>query len=574
VKLLKKSILLGTALLITIASPQAFDFQMQGEEPDQESEQPAEKKTATKKVAAKKKAKRKGKAGKSKGVKKAKLIKRTAKKKATQIAARAPMRSVQEQIRLLNEKMDRLESGQHPAITPASALPDENAHDKSGFISVPGTNTIIKIGGYVKADGIYDANQFTGDSSNLPTLRLKGLDADANRTNVFTGHAKQTRISLGSETTTANGQVLVYFEGDFFGSSNEGTTGNFTRGDNSSLNSYNFRIRHAYGSYCFNSDHRVDIGQMWTLFYDPRSGGTTIEFNGPETTAQIRRPQIRYTKFHQNWKFGVSLESGATEYLDVSPAFVGTPAGLTAGSGSPSSSYNASQYRRAQSSFLGGITGDGNQGLPDLVAQLYYKKKNRYHFSLGAMGRELSIKKVTSTGANDPIFAKKKYGYGIALGGRFFVHQKSNIFSQFNFGKGIGTYIFGLDGYGAAVDVSRGLMQTQFCYGFLFGAEHYWSDKWRTNIIYSQARANVSSIIPGGRTAVMGVDPNNGNALTAITNTGYSVSNLLRQFYINLLWAPVEKFEIGLEYAYFRRDTINRYYGFGNRFQFGAFYKF
>lgn len=188
------------------------------------------------------------------------------------------------------------------------------------------------------------------------------------------------------------------------------------------------------------------------------------------------------------------------------------------------------------------------------------------------MGRELSIKKVTSTGANDPTFARKKYGYGMAVGGRFFVYGKSNIYSQFNFGKGIGTYIFGLDGYGAAIDVSRGLMQTQFCYGFLVGGEHYWAEKWRTNVIYSQARANVSDIIPGGRTGVIGLD--NNNNLATLATTGYSISNILRQFYINLMWAPVEKFEVGIEYAYFRRDTINGYYGYGNRFQFGAYYKF
>jgi len=558
--------------MLTVSYTAAFDYQMPDDDPSVNTPKKVQKSSTKKKKGTAKKA-----APKSKAVKKAKIMNAKAKKRATQISSQASAQNIQDQIRLLNEKIDRLESGQHPTITPSSALPDESGNDKSGFITIPGTNTIIKIGGYVKADGIYDANQFTGDDSNLPNLRLKGLDADANRSNVFTAHAKQTRFSLGSETMTPHGQVLVYFEGDFFGSSTEGSTGDFSRADTSSVNSYNFRVRHAYGSYCFNEDHRVDIGQMWTLFYDPRSGGTTIEFNGPETTAQIRRPQIRYTKAHHNWKFGVSLESGATEYLDVSPAFVGTNnAGavtLNAGSGGPpTSSYNSSQYRRAQSSFLGGISGDGNQGLPDLVGQIYYKKKNCYHFSLGVMGRELSIKKVTSTGPNDPAFSRKKYGYGIALGGRAFVHKKSNLFAQFNFGKGIGSYVFALDGYGAAIDVSRGMMQTQFGYGFLIGGEHYWAEKWRTNIIYSQARATVSDIVPSGRANVTGLDQN-GNLATLAT-TGYSVSNMMRQFYINLLWAPAEKFEVGIEYAFFRRDTINNYYGYGNRFQFGAYYKF
>lgn len=365
--------MLGTTLMFTVvftdetaASGGEFNFQM----PDEQTpDTPPPVKKITKKS---KKPKPKSKAGK-----KAREIKIAAKKKAAQISKSPASRSIQEQIRLLNEKIDRLEAGRAPAITPASALPDENATERSGFISVPGTNTVIKIGGYVKVDGIYDANQFTGDSSNLPNLRLKGLDTDALRSNVFTAHAKQTRFSFGSETNTPHGQVLAYFEGDFFGSSTEGTTGDFSRADSSSVNSYNFRVRHAYGSYCFDNTHRVDIGQMWTLLYDPRSGGTTIEFNGPETTAQIRRPQIRYTHSYQAWKFAASLESGATEYLDISHAFAGTTnagtATLTAGS--PSPSYNAAQYRQAQSSFLGGISGNGNQALPDLVGQILYKKK-------------------------------------------------------------------------------------------------------------------------------------------------------------------------------------------------------
>jgi hypothetical protein len=40
------------------------------------------------------------------------------------------------------------------------------------------------------------------------------------------------------------------------------------------------------------------------------------------------------------------------------------------------------------------------------------------------------------------------------------------------------------------------------------------------------------------------------------------------------LWSPTEKVDMGIEYAYFRRTTINQYVGYGNRFQFGASYKF
>lgn len=567
-KTLIKSIILGTTLTLSLAfadeipaSAGEFDSPIPGEDTAEETLSKPPGKLAS---FPEKTSKPQSKAGK-----KARGIKIAAKKKATQASKSPASQSVQEQIRLLNEKIDRLEAGQAPLATPTSAYA-ENAKDRTGYIPLPGTNTALKIGGYVKADMIYDANQFTGDSSNLPNLRLKGLDPDAMRSSVFTAHAKQTRISIGSETNTAYGEVIAYFEGDFFGSSNTGSsTGSFSRSDTSSLNSYSFRIRHAYGSYCYDHTHRVDMGQMWTLFYDRESAGTTVEFNGPEATAQIRRPQIRYTRMGQFWKFSASIESGATEYLDISPEFVGTASGLTAGS--PSDIYNTAQYRRAQNNFLGGISGDGNQALPDLVAQIRYEKKNTGHLTLSGMARELKIKKLTSTGPNDPLFSGKKYGYGVAVGGRLYVHEKSNIFAQMNFGKGIGGYIFALDGYGAAMDASRGLMQAQFAYGCLIGAEHYWSDQWRSHVIYSQAQASISDIIPSGRSAVTGL---NGGALATIATTGYSISHMMRQLYLNLLWAPAEKFEVGIEYAYFRRDTINNYFGYGNRFQFGAYYKF
>jgi hypothetical protein len=578
-----KSILFGAALALHCTFTAAFDYSVDPEEaaadtatektqepaadaPDEATPETAQEtsKKVTKK--APKKGKPKKKKTKSKATQKAKAVKIAAKRKAS---SGSTSRNVQDQIRLLNEKMDRFESAAH--IAPASALADETDRDKTGYIPIQGTNTVIQFGGYVKADAIYDANQFTGHYSNLPNLRLKHLDNDARRGSTFTAHAKQTRISIGTESNTAHGEVMSFIEGDFFGASAEGTTGNFSRSDTSSLNSYNFRVRHAYGSYCFNKNHRVDIGQMWTLFYDPRSAGTTVEFNGPESTAQIRRPQIRYTAAHKRWKMSVSLESGATEYLDISPAFVGSVAnGLAAGS--PSVTYNSSQYRRAHNSFLGGFSGDGNQALPDLVAQVMYEHKKCGHFTLGGMVRELRIKKLTGLLPNDPAFTGKRYGYGVAVGGRYVVQDKTSLFGQINFGKGIGTYIFALDGYGAAIDSSRGMMQSQFGYGLLVGCEQYWSEHWRTNLIASIARANVSDIVPGGRANVRGIDAAGNSAV--ISTTGYSISNMMRQIYINLMWSPVEKFEVGIEYAHFRRDTINNYYGYGNRFQFGAFYRF
>lgn len=535
-------ILWGVFILFSAAPMEGFDFNM-----------PSAPRTKAKKP-------------RSKAERKTRKIKRAARRSAIRAASNqtesGPRKSIQEQIRILNAKIDRLEAGEYEGRGTKAGT--HHQMTPAGYIHIPKTNTDIKLAGYVKVDAIYDANQFTGDSSNLPTLRLKGLDSEAQRSGVFAAHAKQSRIVFESLTHTEKGKLTTFIEGDFFGTSfSSSGTGDFTRQDNSGVNSYNFRLRRAYGTFC-----GFLVGQDWSTFYDPDTQGTTVEFNGSEATAQIRRPMIRYTRVHNRWKFSSALESGATDYLDITPAFAGTagpPAVLAVGS--PSISYRPSQYRRAQSTFLGGVTGDGNQALPDLVSQIRYTFGKRGHVSLGLMTRQLKIKKVATTGTSDPVFTGVKYGYGTSLGGRWYVHGKSSIFGQFNFGRGIGSYIFAMDGYGAAIDASRGIMKTQVSYGAVIGVEAYWAEKWRTNVILSQARTSIASFIPRGQAPVNVIG---GTAGT----TGYSISNLFRQFYINLLWAPAEKVDIGIEYAHFRRDTINQYIGYGNRFQFGATYKF
>ncbi|WP_330217999.1 porin [Marinobacter similis] len=78
---------------------------------------------------------------------------------------------------------------------------------------VPGTNTTVTIGGYVKLDMIYDFDQDMGDS-----LFVAGLDtANSESDPSFRAHARQSRVRIKTTTPTEVGDVKTTVEGDFYG---------------------------------------------------------------------------------------------------------------------------------------------------------------------------------------------------------------------------------------------------------------------------------------------------------------------------------------------------------------------
>lgn len=86
-------------------------------------------------------------------------------------------------------------------------------------------------------------------------------------------HARQSRLNLDVSRASSGTPMRLFFEGDFFGSSN------------------GFRLRHAYGEIA-----GVLGGQTWTSFMDEAGMPETLDFESPIGFPQIRQAQIRYTK--------------------------------------------------------------------------------------------------------------------------------------------------------------------------------------------------------------------------------------------------------------------------------------
>jgi len=144
----------------------------------------------------------------------------------------------------------------------AASRPDSAAGptdpELKGFFAIPGTDTLIRIGGYAKLDAIADTRA-AGDEDQFVTSTIP-VGSDHRDASNFNVHAKQTRFSFEARRPTTHGNLRFYLENDFFGSSD----------------GYQFRLRHAYGQL-----GNTYAGYGYATFMDADSLPDTLDFAGP-----------------------------------------------------------------------------------------------------------------------------------------------------------------------------------------------------------------------------------------------------------------------------------------------------
>jgi hypothetical protein len=133
-----------------------------------------------------------------------------------------------------------------------------------GFIPIPGTRTLFRLGGYAKLDAIADARN-AGDENQFVTSTIP-VGTDRHDTSRFNLHARQTRFSFEARRPTTKGNLRFYLENDFFGSA-EG---------------YEFRLRHAYGQL-----GNTYAGYGYSSFMDADALPDTLDFEGPGGAAYL-----------------------------------------------------------------------------------------------------------------------------------------------------------------------------------------------------------------------------------------------------------------------------------------------
>ncbi|MEL6316512.1 MAG: DcaP family trimeric outer membrane transporter [Pseudomonadota bacterium] len=176
------------------------------------------------------------------------------------------------QLEELQKRIEELES-QQAENTEALNTDVLRSTGTPGGYRIPGTNTTFRVGGYVKADFIYDFGEDVGESLGSPGIG--DIDEDA-----FSFHARQTRLNIRSSTPTRFGNLTTLIETDFFGAG----------GNESVSNSFGMRLRHAWATL-----GGFGVGQFWSNFDSVEYFANTIDFAGPSGYSFGRHPQIRYT---------------------------------------------------------------------------------------------------------------------------------------------------------------------------------------------------------------------------------------------------------------------------------------
>jgi hypothetical protein len=379
----------------------------------------------------------------------------------------------------------------------ALALPAAgSAQDaKAGEFKIPGTNTILKLNGFVELDATYDFDGATDDIRGTDWasfLEFQPLDKGERFKEKLYLTARTSRVGLTTTTPTGWGALVVRVEGDF----NDPSAFNFST--EPTTNGVGFRLRHAYGEV-----GGLLIGQTWGTFNDLGSFPDTVDFNGHGAFGANRRPMIRYTLPVAKGSLAFALEN---------------PQSVVSGGFYPQSATVGREYDR----------------FPDVVANLTMP------FSAGHVSARVTALEyrgaptLAGGGAGEE---DSKWGFAGALSGSLKFARETFVWGV-QAGDGLGLHNFQTLFQGAAFN-AQGEIDTWKALSYHVGLTHAFSDAVRANVIFTQTfiEPNDELHVPGS--FVFG-DPT-------------LVNQRVDALYVNTFFAPVKNVEFGVEYNWGQR---------------------
>lgn len=182
---------------------------------------------------------------------------------------------------------DVVPAGQ-PVVTGEPSRVGAPWNHRSTF-NIPGTNTDVSFGGYIKFDAIYDFDYKLGDS----TDPLSAANEDNSTSGETTFTAKESRLNFRSQTRINDQLLSTYLEGHF-------------------MPDGKFNLRHAYGEY-----NGFLAGQTWTNFMHFLGTPRILKLGGPVGYATGRPEQVRYTHKSGVNTFAAALENPEASISDL-----------------------------------------------------------------------------------------------------------------------------------------------------------------------------------------------------------------------------------------------------------------
>lgn len=441
------------------------------------------------------------------------------------------------EIRKLRAELEAMKAAKAPAAPAAQAAPS-NAElaerveqvelrakdavvqgDIPNSFRLPNSETSLRVYGFAELNMVHEMKGDNSDqdySTFLPYAPLNDTAA-GNRTGRTYLTARTTRFGVEASTPSPYGPIGVKVEGDF---NNDPRTGNsavygqigniFTQ---QATNSYNFRLRHAYGQF-----GGLLIGQTWSTFMDIDNLPETVDFNGPIGATFIRQPQIRYTyPTRDSGSFTAALENSVSYVLD------NTATATTAG------------FSR----------------VPDLVGR--WDKG----FDWGAVSiRAVSHEHRLDDGA---AVSLSKRGFGLAASGMYKTFGNDFMTWAVTGGTGIGRYLNYIEG--AFYDAGNNRILLEKAAGIVLGYQHKPSDTLRYNFALGYQKNFDNDYTDFARA-------------NGLDSGRFGINRKIWQAHLGFIWNPVKGVDIGTEYVLGRRTTLAGENGDMSRINFSAKYNF
>jgi len=292
-----------------------------------------------------------------------------------------------------------------------------------GLIISNGT-VVMKLGGFVKVDAIYDFNPIAStDSFDTATIEVNAAPRRNSRI-----HARQTRFNADTRWETPRGPARIFVEGDFF----------FNQRENFELGSNRFRLRHAYmqrGNWL--------AGQTWTTLSDVAASPATLDFEGQVASVTTRRAQIRWTQrnvFKTRWALSLAVEDPFT-LIEVPDSIVGQPRTPT----------------------------------PDGVFRLRYEGQ-WVQAQMAGVVRELGFQL-----KDEPVVTGDAWGVNFTQVAK--MSPRNKFYSALLWGNGIGSFR-GIPDYAVNSSGDGGMILGSL--GWMLGTTHEWNEDFSSNLIYAE----------------------------------------------------------------------------------------
>jgi hypothetical protein len=391
-----------------------------------------------------------------------------------------------------------------PITPPAPITPEERQKFVTrglfpGSFLVPGTNTSFRFRGFVRLTGLYDFNPI-GSRDDFVTNTIP-VPQQSGQNNNFS--ARYSRIGLDTWTPTPifEWNVHTFIEGDFFNGPAQAVGG----GGNP------FRLRFAFIDFGY-----FRVGQQNTVFMDGNAFPMTVDFAGPRGLANLRRPSVRATvplcdKLY--WAIGVEQP-----FSDITTNGLGTNV----------------------------------QDVPDFATHLRYES-DFGHVQLSSVFRSIGFRPTEGE-------TTRRMGWGLSASTVFHPWallicsnpvrkdnptglERSRVLLQYTFGWGIGRYIQDTAGQGldAQVDPKTGAFDTIFATGWSASYEHWFTERWLSNLTYSEDFVGNTPGQPG-RTYI---------------GAKYLAASVW--------YVPIRNMSLGVEYLWGLRKDLNEQDGMANR---------